>query len=100
VVSKFELPETQFKRTVRNEISCKTHLEWENDCFKHFFGILIKFSIPCAKKTIQNLVQSGKEAVSKFDLPEGRYPVKLTKSEKITVLSTFLEYSLNLLSNT
>jgi len=26
-VSKFELPETQFQRTVRNKIACQTHLE-------------------------------------------------------------------------
>jgi len=27
VVSKFELPETQFERTVGDKIACKTHLE-------------------------------------------------------------------------
>jgi len=42
---KFELPETQFQNTVRNKIACQTHLEWENDSFKHIFGILIKFPI-------------------------------------------------------
>jgi len=31
--------------TVRDKIACKTHLEWENDSFKHIFGILIKFPI-------------------------------------------------------
>jgi len=41
-VSKFELTETQFKRTVRDKIACKTDLEWENDCFKHIFEIFIK----------------------------------------------------------
>jgi len=44
-VSKFQLPGTQFERTVKDKIVCKTHLEWETDCFKHIFGILIKFSI-------------------------------------------------------
>jgi len=44
-VSKFEQPETQFERTVRKKIACKTHLEQEKDCFKHIFEILIKFSI-------------------------------------------------------
>jgi len=44
-VSKFELPEIQFERTVRDKIAYKTHLEWENDSFQHIFGILIKFSI-------------------------------------------------------
>jgi len=44
-VSKFELSETQFQKTVRNKIVCKTDLEWENDSFKHIFGILIKFPI-------------------------------------------------------
>jgi len=36
----FELPETQFERTVRDKIACKTYLEWENDYFKLIFGIL------------------------------------------------------------
>jgi len=40
-VSKVELSETQFARTVWNKIACKTHLEWENYCLKHIFGILI-----------------------------------------------------------
>jgi len=44
MVSKFDLPETQFVRTVRNKIDCKTHLELDNDCFKHIFEILMKFS--------------------------------------------------------
>jgi len=44
-MSKFDLPETQFERTVRDKIECKTYLEIENDSFKHIFGILIKFSI-------------------------------------------------------
>jgi len=45
VVSKFELPETHFERIVREKIVCKTYLELENDCFKHIFGISIKFPI-------------------------------------------------------
>jgi len=45
VVSKFELPEAQFERTIRDKVACKTHLKWENYCFKHNFGILIKFPI-------------------------------------------------------
>jgi len=44
-VSNFELPERQFERTVMDKIDCKTHLESENYCFKHIFGILIKFPI-------------------------------------------------------
>jgi len=43
--SKFKLPETQFERTVKYKIAYKTYLEWENDSFKHIFGILIKFPI-------------------------------------------------------
>jgi len=38
--TKFELTETKLERTVRDKIACKTHLEWENDCFKHIFGIM------------------------------------------------------------
>jgi len=44
-VSKLELSETQFEKTVRDKIACKTHLESKNDSFKHIFGILIKFPI-------------------------------------------------------
>jgi len=44
-VLKFEMSETQFERTARDKIACKTHLESKNDCFKHIFEILIKFPI-------------------------------------------------------
>jgi len=43
MVSKFKLTETQFEMTVRDKIACKTHFEWENDCFKLIFEIPIKF---------------------------------------------------------
>jgi len=33
-----------------------------------YFGILIKFSIQQPEKTLQNLVQSGRKAASKFEL--------------------------------
>jgi len=72
-VSKFELPETQFERTVRDKIDYKTHLEYENDCFKHTFEILIKFPIKLPEKILQNLVQSGGNRVSKFELPETQF---------------------------
>jgi len=42
----------------------------ENDCSKHIFGILIKFSIQQPEKTLQNLVQAVKKAVSKIELAE------------------------------
>jgi len=45
IQKKVELPKTQFQRIVKNKIAGKTHLELENDCFKHIFGILIKFPI-------------------------------------------------------
>jgi len=49
------------------------------------------------------LIQSTRKAVSKFEVPKTQSGIKsllkLTWSEKITVLSTFLESSLNLLSN-
>jgi len=45
MVSKYELTKTQFERTLRNKIVCKTHLEGENDSFKHIFEIVIKFPI-------------------------------------------------------
>jgi len=53
------------------------------------------------------VVQLGRKAVSKFELPETQLkgqsgtksPVKHTWSKKITVLSTFLKSSFNFLSN-
>jgi len=44
-VSKFELPEAQFERTVKEKIDCKTYFELKNYFFKHIFEILIKFPI-------------------------------------------------------
>jgi len=72
-VSKLELPETQFERAGRDKIVCETHLEWENDRLKLIFGILIKFPIQYPEKTLQNLVQSGRKAVLKYELPETQY---------------------------
>jgi len=43
--SKLELSEKQFERTVKDKLACKTHLENENDYFKHNFEILDKFPI-------------------------------------------------------
>jgi len=70
-VSKFDLPETQFERTVRDKIVCKSQ---------------VSLYMP---------------QLEKYSLKEQRVklPVKLTWSEKMTVLSTFLESSLNSLSN-
>jgi len=73
----------------------------------HIFGILIKFSIQRPEKTLQNLVQSSRKAVPKFELPEtqfektvrGKIAGKKTWSKKMTVLCTFLESLLNFLSN-
>jgi len=71
--------------------------------------IPIKFSIQQPEKALQDLVQSGRKAVSMFELPEKlqsgkKSPVKPTWSEKITVLSTFLEsllkFPFNNLGNT
>jgi len=44
-VSKFELPETQFEKTVREKTACKTHFECPNHVFKYISGIFIKFPI-------------------------------------------------------
>jgi len=55
------------------------------------------------KKHYEIILQSGGKAVSKFELSERQsetqLPVKPTWSVKMTVLSTFLESSLNFLSN-
>jgi len=50
------MSETQFERTAREKMGCKTHLEPKNDCFKHIFGILIKFPIQYPEKTLETLV--------------------------------------------
>jgi len=73
VVWQFELSETQFVRTVRDKIGCKTHLELENDCFKYIFGILIKFSFQWHKKPLQNHVKSERKVVWKFELSETQF---------------------------
>jgi len=44
-VSKFELPKSQFERIGSDIIVQKTQFDLENDCFKHIFGIFIKFPI-------------------------------------------------------
>jgi len=49
-VLKFEQPETQFERIVMDKIDCEIHLEWENNRFKHIFGIVIKFLFNNIKK--------------------------------------------------
>jgi len=87
-VSKFELPEIQFERTVRDKIDCKTHLEREIECFKHIFGNLMKFPIPYPEKILQDLVQSGRKAGSKFELPETHF--ERTVRDKVDC-KTYLE---------
>jgi len=72
-MSKLELPETQFERVVEDKITCETYLEWENDWFKHIFGILTKFPIQKPEKTLQNLVQFGRKVVTKFELTETQF---------------------------
>jgi len=44
-MSKLELPEIEFEKTNKDKIILKTHLEYENDCFNHIFGNLIRFPI-------------------------------------------------------
>jgi len=77
-VLKFELPETQFERTVTDKIDSKTDSEWENDYFKHIFEILNKFPIRQSEKFVQNLVQLGRKTVSKFELPETQFEKTVT----------------------
>jgi len=72
-VSEFELPETQWERTFRDKIACQIHLEQENYSFKHIFGILIEFPIQQHEKTLQNLVQQVRKAVSKFELSKTQF---------------------------
>jgi len=42
---------------------------------------LIEFPIQLSEKTIQNLVQSGRKAVSKFELPETQFEGQSETSE-------------------
>jgi len=37
-------------------MTCKTHLELQNDCFKHIFGIRVKFPI---QKPEKNTIKFG-----------------------------------------
>jgi len=60
----------------------------ENDYFNHIFRILIKGPIRQPKKTLQNLLQSGKKAVSKFELSETQFLI--TIRDKIAY-KTYLE---------
>jgi len=52
-VSKIELTETQFERTDRDKITCKTHLELLNYDFIHIFEILVKFPIQQLQKHLK-----------------------------------------------
>jgi len=72
-LSKFKMPETQFQRTVKDKIDYKTHLKSENDCFKYIFEILIKFPIQQHEKTLENLIKSGRKAVSNFEMSETQF---------------------------
>jgi len=97
-MSKFELIETQFETTVREEIACKNHLEWENYCFKHIFGILIKFPNQYLKKRFKVWYSQGEKRWWQFErIVRAKSPVKPTWSKKITVLGKFLKSSLNFL---
>jgi len=72
-----------------------------------FLESSLNFLLNNLKKTLQNLVQSGRKAVSKLNCQKyniteqsGRKSsVKPTWSEKMTILITFLESSLNFLHN-
>jgi len=107
-VSKFELSETQFERTYRNKIACisytcsekmtvlSTFLECSlnflsNNVKKHYkswYGYEGKWyqSLNCQKHSMKG--QLGTKS-----------PVTSSWSEKIAILSTFLESLLNFLSN-
>jgi len=106
-VSKFELSETQFKRTVRDKIACKPHLEKKIIVLSTFLEFSLnflcnslrnttKFGTVRAEKRCQNL-NFQKHSVK--GQSETKFPVKPTWSEKMPVLSTLLEFSLNVLSN-
>jgi len=82
VASKFKLTKRQFERTVRDKITCKTHLEWENDSFNYIFGFLTKFSIKWHKKSLKTHIQSGRKVVSKLKLTETQF--ERTIRNKIT----------------
>jgi len=66
-VLKFELTETQFERTVRDKIDCKTQLEQENYFLSTFLKSSLDFLSNNLKKTPQNVVQSEWKAVSKLN---------------------------------
>jgi len=107
VVSKFELTETQFEKTVRDKIACKstcgekmsvlsTFLEssinfLSNNMKKHY-----KICYSQKEKRCQNL-NCQKHSLKRQSATKSL--VKPTLSEKMSVLSTFLKSSLSFLSN-
>jgi len=97
-VSKFELPETQFEET---KLPVKPTWSTKITVLSTFLESSLNFLFNNLKN-IQNLVQIRRKVVSKFELPETQFedtklPVKPSWSKKMTVLSTFLEFSLNFL---
>jgi len=100
-VSKFELTKTQFQRTVKDKIVGKTHLKWENYCFKDIFGILIKFPIQWHKESYEIWYSQGEKRCQSLNWQKyslkgqsgTKSRVKPTSGEKITDLSRFLKFS-------
>jgi len=65
-VSKFELPETQFERTVRDKIACKTTWSEKMIVLSTFLESSLNFLSDNLKKHYKNLVQSGRKAAAKL----------------------------------
>jgi len=72
-VSKFELPETQFKRTERQKSPVKITWSKKMTILSTFLESSSNFLFNHLEKILQNLVQSGKKAVSKFELPKSQF---------------------------
>jgi len=63
----------------------KTNLEGENDCLSTFLESSLNFLPHNQKKNLENLVQSSRKGVSKFELPETQFEARFegTISDKI-----------------
>jgi len=63
-VSKFELPEIQFERIVKDKIDCKFTWNEKMIVLSTFLISSLNFLSNNLRKTLQNLVQSVRKAVS------------------------------------
>jgi len=105
--SKYEFQETLFERTVRNKITCKTTWSKKMTVLSTFLESLLNILSDNMKirykiwySQVEKRRQSFNEQKHCLKRQSGtKSPVKPTWSQKMTILNTFLEFSLNFLFN-